>query len=96
MVQARGQFGNPDKGERLPFEAVTRGLVNSLRTVVCVRVCLGGRGNSNLESAVTNCVVNCLTNPFVNQNPVYSNHMLLTVGMSRLEHNTTGKAQNAF
>jgi hypothetical protein len=30
LTEARGQFGNPEKGERLLLEAVTRGLMTQL------------------------------------------------------------------
>jgi hypothetical protein len=29
VVEARGQFGNPEEGERLPFEAVTEELAET-------------------------------------------------------------------
>jgi hypothetical protein len=32
VADARGQFGNPEKGERLPLEAFTRRLVKTQKT----------------------------------------------------------------
>jgi hypothetical protein len=72
VAEAWGQYGNPEKGECLPLEAITRGVVktadwgNYVHAIVNCSV-------RNSDSATVNCNYDlCSVNPTANPNPVYS------------------------